>query len=278
MAYPSRLRLASILVPLLSLSLTGCPEKKDDGDPLSIDEFVSRIVQVVCKFEVACTLTPDLATCLAAEVFDDAELTAIKAAIAAGRINYDPAKGRTCVDWYERAFSTSKCTQSSRATDLDSGNEACDGLVTGTIAVGSPCSVQGECVNDGVCQRTDPACTQQCCPGTCVARPAPVPVGGDCTTLQANQSCVTGSFCYAATSGGPLVCTVPSTVEGSACASFYGCAAPLFCDRAGTTGTGTCRRAAASGASCDDGTISYPVCDDLRDTCDQTTGTCVPVV
>lgn len=274
MAYPSRLRFASVLLVPLSLSLTGCPDKKDDG-PLSIDEFASRVVQAVCQFEVACGLTPDMATCLAVEVFDAAELAAVKAAIAAGRINYDPVRGGTCVDWYERYYATSNCTQSSRAPVVNAGSEACLGIVKGTIAVGSPCSLQGECLNDGVCQRTNPACTEQCCPGTCVARPAPVPVGGDCTTLQPNQSCATGSSCFAATSGGPLVCTMPSQVEGSACAAFYACASPLFCDRDAATGVGTCRRAAASGASCINGVIGSLGCDDLRDTCDQTTSTCV---
>jgi hypothetical protein len=275
MAYPSRLRFASVLLPLLSLPLTGCPDKKDDRDPQSIDEVLSRVVQAICKFEAACELTPDLATCLAVEVFDDAELAAVRSAIAAGRINYDPAKGGACVEWVERFYTASNCTQSSRASFLNSGSDACESLVTGTVAVGSPCLVQGECVSGGICQRTDPACTQQCCSGTCVARPAPVPVGGDCTTLQPNQSCATGSFCFAATSGGPPVCTIPSTVEGSACATIYACAGPLFCDRDTTTGMGMCRRAAASGASCIGGAISYASCDDIRDTCDEATGTCV---
>jgi hypothetical protein len=258
---------------LLLPSLGGCPDKSSPG-PVSIDELVSRLVAAICNFEVACELMPDVATCLAAEPLDVDELATLKAGVAAGRIRYDAAKAGRCLEWYERYYGTGGCTQSGRAAFINPATEACEGLLVGTIATGGACLMAGECAG-GLCQPTDTTCVQQCCPGICAARPAPVPVGGDCTTLQPNQSCATGSVCIGVTSSGARTCLKPSTVEGSACASFFECASPLFCAIDDTTGSGVCRRAAASGTTCDASAFSF-ACDDIRDTCAPVTGTCVP--
>ena len=132
-----------------------------------------------------------------------------------------------------------------------------------------------ECTDPGFCQPTDAACAQQCCPGTCVARPAPLPVGSDCSTLQTNQSCAVGSLCLTPASGGPPTCVVPSTTEGGACSGYYQCASPLFCDMEAGARAGTCRRLAATGAACSLSVSAYLTCDDSRDFCDPTTKTCM---
>ena len=108
--------------------------------------------------------------------------------------------------------------QSARAAVGLAGWNACAPFLVGTVAPGGACIVSTECADSGLCQPTEPTCAQQCCPGTCIAPAAPIPVGGDCSTPQPNQSCATGSFCLRATSGAPLTCVVPGmTAEGGAC-------------------------------------------------------------
>ena len=86
-----------------------------------------------------------MATCLAGDVFHDAELAVVKADIAAGRIKYDPAKGGACVDWYERIYRTSSsCTQSGRATPWAiAGSDACEQLSDGDRRRGQPVLARG---------------------------------------------------------------------------------------------------------------------------------------
>jgi hypothetical protein len=269
MAYSFRLRGLAPLC-LLSVALAGCPDKKPP--PATVTELFTRLVTALCKFQVACNTTPDMAACLAATPVDATELGAIEAGVAAGRISFDAAQAGTCIEWYERFFAPASCTQTARAALTDQVTAACDGFLAGAVAPGAACLLEGECVDGGVCQPADPNCTQECCAGTCAARPAPIPAGGDCSSPQTGQSCASGTVC--AFSSGAGTCLVPSTVEGSACAALFACESPLFCDLDSATGTGTCRRAAATGAPCSVGGFAALACDDLRDTCDATTGTC----
>ena len=119
----------------------------------------------------------------------------IKADIASGKTKYDAAKAGACLEWFERSTAPRACTQSGRAAVGLEGEDACARVLVGTVAPGGACIASDECADGGLCQPTEPACAQQCCPGTCLAPAAPIPVGGDCSTLQPNQSCATGSFC-----------------------------------------------------------------------------------
>lgn len=271
MAYSSRLRWLSALA---LLALSGCDDD-GEGAPQTIDEMMGRFTEMVCELEVACELTPDMATCLLTQRIDESELAALKGAIAAGRINYEAAKADACLDSLEPYYAPSNCTQSSRAGLETSISDACQSVLIGTVTAGGACLIDAECADDGICEQTDLTCNQQCCPGTCVARPAPVPVGGSCATLQPNQSCAFGSYCSPTATGGAAVCTAPSAVEGSACTTIFGCASPLFCDLDPAIGAGTCRRAATSGAPCSIAGYSYMACDDIRETCNRAIGTCV---
>jgi hypothetical protein len=273
MAYPSRAR--PRLVPILLLPLLAVAACDDKKAPANVNEYVSRLAALICKYNVACGGASDMASCLASTLQDSAEIAAVEADIAAGTTKYDGAMANACLEWFEH-YTSAGCTQSGLAAVGLEGEVACAGVLVGTVAPGGACSASTECADGGLCQPTEPTCAQQCCPGTCLAPATPIPVGGDCSTLQPNQSCATGSFCLPVT-GGSLTCFVPSTVEGSTCASPFDCRTPLFCDLDAATGTGTCRRAAASGAACiSSGVLDYAVaCDDIRDVCDPTTGKCV---
>jgi hypothetical protein len=271
MACPSRAPARVVPILLLPLLLgVACGDKKT---PVSVNELVSRLAATLCNIEVACEQTPDLASCVASTFQDPDEIAVIEADIASGKIKYDAVKAEACLNWFER-YGLGGCTQSGRADVGLEGEDACAETFVGTVAPGGACIASIACADGGLCQPTEPTCAQQCCPGTCVARAVAIPVGGDCSTLQPNQSCATGSFCLPVTGGSPT-CFVPSTVEGSTCDRRFGCTSPLFCDLDGAAATGTCRRAAQSGAACNSSAPDYVPCDDNRDTCSPTTNTCV---
>jgi hypothetical protein len=268
-------------VPVLLLPLlagTGCGGS--GGSSISVDELWGRLITAICKLEVGCGDMPDLATCQASQPVYPSDVATLKADIASGKVGYDGVKAGTCIEAFERAYGSTPalCKQSERAAIGTEGSEDCASVFTGTVPAGGACFYAEECAGGGSCEQTDPACSpaQQCCAGTCLAKPTPIPVGGACAAAF-DQTCVDGAFCYMATPTSTLTCLMPSEIEGTACTSAYLCASPLFCDLDPATGMGTCRRAAATGASCNI-SVSFGACDDLRDYCDDATGTCKPRV
>ncbi len=272
MTYLHRRASLSIVV-VASLSLAGCGSSAKKGAPANIDEYLDRFLTELCTIDVACGSMPDMATCLVSFQFETTDLLTVKADIAAGKTRYDAAKAGACLDYAHRLYS-SGCTQSGMA-DI-SGNDVCGFVVVGTVANGGACFLSSECASAN-CQQADTAClpAHQCCAGTCVATPAPIPVGADCSALLPHQECAAGSYCFA-TAGSPTpTCVVPLKVAGAPCSSLYECASPLFCDADPTTGTGTCQRVAATGAACNSD-VPFGSCDDLREICSTATGKCTP--
>src|SRR5262245_46594650 len=145
MAYSVRLRPLFVL-PLLALA-AGCPDKKADG-PVSLDEYVNRLGTALCRFEVACDLTPDLASCVTSFV-DPADIATLKAMIASGTARYDAAKAGVCIEWAERFYSpTHGCTESALAAVLATeGDDACAEFLVGTVPAGGACRESTECAD-----------------------------------------------------------------------------------------------------------------------------------
>jgi hypothetical protein len=264
MAWSSRIRsILALVLPVLGTASCG----GGAGPSVGLAEIQRRFVNVICKFEVACGDMPDLATCLASQQMEPGYLHTIEGDIASGKVHYDGAKAGACIQLFERLYG-STCSRSALASAADdiSGSTACAEVIAGTVLAGGACFFPDQC-ESGLCQLADSTCSRarQCCAGTCVAKPAPIPVGGNCSAPMPNQSCDTGAICISS------ICTVPSRVEGAACTSSFLCASPLYCDLDSATSMGTCRRAAPSGAACS-GVFSS--CDDLREYCDPTSGTC----
>jgi len=262
----------ALLLPLLAGF--GCGS--GGGSTVSLDELWDRLITALCKFEVGCGEMPDLATCLASQQREPSDLATLNADIASGKVGYDGVKARICIEAFERLYGSApaRCRRSEQVPYSTADSEACAAVFAGTVPAGGACFYAEECAGGGSCEQTDAACTrgQQCCAGTCLAKPAPIPVGGACAAAF-DQTCVDGAFCYMATPTAPLTCLMPSKIEGTACTSAFLCASPLFCDLDPATGMGTCRRGAATGASCNS-SVSFGACDDLRDYCDEVTGTC----
>jgi len=259
------------LVTLLSavLALASCKDGKPPAGPLGLEDFRDRLFAEFCRLEVLCEGSPDMATCMASLQEQPGFYATIEQDIAAGRVTYDAVKAGRCIALIEQVPSCKRSDTAPLAAGFDDEfGEFCSKVFTGTVADGGSCFLSEQCVGDSYCARSDAVCSpsRQCCAGTCTALTPRIPVGGDCS--MPSSSCAPGSFCSGPASG-PRTCTLPSTVEGTACNSQL-CADPLYCD-VDATGMGTCKRVVATGAPCNpiaDG------CDDLRDHCDPTTRVC----
>ncbi|HEY7370939.1 MAG TPA: hypothetical protein VIF57_02090 [Polyangia bacterium] len=237
--------------------------------PVDLGELLNRDYAAICKYQVACSDLPDMATCRAIVQIPGYQAT-LEQDIASGKIKYDANRAGACIALLEGLYGAG-CTHSAQAPARHNLGTTCDSVLAGTVAPGGACFFSEECRDSGFCQPDDSACLRfvQCCPGTCVAEPPPIAAGGGCSE---GQSCGGDNVCYAATSGATATCTTP-LAEGAACTSTTACAAPTYCDVDPATGVGTCRRPAATGGPCNVA-VGGMSCDDLRDDCDQTTAIC----
>jgi len=253
---------AALVVVVIAMAVAGC----DSG--VGIDEFLSRDLASYCKLQVDCNFMPDTDSCMASLRLVHGYQATIKQDIASGKVKYDAEKAGACIDMIERYTS---CSRSDIAAvgDLQGHSAECLEMFSGTVAVGGACFFSAECADGGSCS-ADATCSnsEQCCAGTCVAKLPTVPVGGDC----AAGSCAPGTVCIADPSGIKGTCQ-PPPAEGAACMLYTQCAAALYCDIDWATGMGVCRRPAKTGAGCNF-YVGSTSCDDRRDYCDMTTGTC----
>jgi hypothetical protein len=265
MVAASRVPLVRLVFLSQALLAAGC----DGAAPGTVGEFYDRAFAALCRWAVACQSVPDVATCRATLV-TDLELTTVQADVDSGRVRYDAAQAGPCLAYYDRVFGNG-CRLSAFINTGSTEGEVCNDVLTGTVADGSACFINAECVSR-VCELVDPLClrSQQCCPGTCAAQIDPTPVGGDCSVT---GSCVPGSYCTTPIGGTTRACAVPSNVRGTPCTSSLHCASPLYCDFDLTTTPlmGTCEPLGMTGQPCNPDLFS---CDDGRDYCDQVTATC----
>jgi hypothetical protein len=256
--------LAPLAVALASVS--SCGGGSGSG-PLTFDRLKTQFVPAVCKELVACGEMPDQATCQATLHFATSELETFQVDIGNGKIVYDASAAGRCADLFNMI---SSCNRSEIEPILQQAQAACNDVFKGTVAAGGACFFNEECASAS-CQKT--GCAGACCAGACTAVVAPIPVGGDCSVVQPNQSCASGSACHVDAQTGNATCVVLPTAVGAACTDTPGCDPSLYCDADATTGVGTCKRGAATGATCNPALGSLS-CDDARDTCDITTSLC----
>jgi hypothetical protein len=231
------------------------------GNSVSITDFAAKYIDATCKYDVACQLMPDTATCKAALFIDDNYYETIVALVKAGTIKYSGDEAGSCID--QQASLT--CSYTGFRPDP---NDPCTKIFTGTVAAGGACLVSEECAGAGAtCPQTDPMCdpTTACCPGTCMAAAAKLPLGGNCGS---SAQCADNAYCSDKTNQ----CTAVVTTSGGACEGLDGCANPMFCNEDLQSFTGTCMTAVASNATCDATTL-IP-CSDVRDYCNLMTTKC----
>ena len=168
-------------------------------------------------------------------LLEDSFISRAEAAVAAGTVIYHSDRVGTCLS----AFEAASC-------DVTRAADACTDVFEGTIAAGSACGWDEECI-DGYCAMTDGTC-----PGTCASRST---AGGSCTD---GRACPTG---YGCTDGN----CVELAGLGDACGGMTGegCnGIDLTCVGATMMTAGTCQTwttalSGAVGSSCDIAVADY---------------------
>ena len=227
-------RVVTVIVALL----VGCG---GGSAGIALEDLAGELQRRGCERGVACGEYPDIATCEASELVEDANLLTTIDAVARGTITYDPDLAQACLD----QFYSPGCLYVRTS-------EACDRTFEGRVAVGGVCLLSEECGGSGTCVR-DAACSGiACCPGTCAA--AHIPLGSICDS---SIPCVAGGFCR----NGVCVARLP---QGAAC-SGSDCLPPNLCDS-----TGVCNPLPSQGEPCE----TQSICGRRDNFCETTTLTC----
>jgi len=248
-------------------AMVGC----DGTNPLPLSQLESSAQQAACHLVVLCGDSPDQATCLASRQVTPHYYDTLTQDVASGKVVYDGAKARACFD---AVNAVSSCHRTGLSVfDLDPN---CDGMFSGTVAVGGACFFPEECATGGTCQQNDPSCVNAatCCPGTCIAVPSPVAAGGACPAypgICASRICVVDSIANTET------CQSPVGV-GASCLGEIPCDSTLYCDPVSET----CREPVGTGGACNPALTSPPSvsedCDGVNDRCSATTSVCTPLL
>jgi hypothetical protein len=237
------------------------------GDALSADapsdtgafkDYVRENAAANCAHKAKCGVVKDEASCaaLAVTTWPQGE-----ADVAAGRIRYDGAAGAACL-----ASVRAETCRSSQRGDYDP-NEPCTRVFTGTLAVGSACSVDNQCAG-GFCRLADGCGVTTCCTGTCVAETTPFmfkPIGAACA---GSDACVFSAYCALANANDAMGTCQKNHAAGATCAP------ELFGRDCAPQGSrcfeGVCHPPAARGQDC-----SAAFCDDhANDYCDPQSKQC----
>jgi hypothetical protein len=222
----------------------------DNLAPVAVEDYPVAVREAVCRQLTRCGEIESFETCLTTQLHLTIAFTASQlAAIRTGRIRYDGAAARVCVDEIAGA-SCDASSPSGRGLPA-----ACQQITAGAGRRGDACGFDEECVSQR-CARPD--CGMACCTGSCTgdAPPEPGAIGEPCTSA----GCVAGAFCdprahrCAAVGAVGADCTVRA-----ACQYAFDCI------------DGRCAVPPALGQPC------TSACRDLGTTCSSRTHTCVPV-
>ena len=250
-------------VGLVLTMLVGCGS--GDG-PIPFPEFESTALTAVCRLEVLCGTYPNPATCMTSEQTQPHFYDTLAQDIASGKVNYDGALARTCIDTIN---GLSSCNRSTVGTiNLI---PTCNEIFAGTVAVGDACFFAEECSGGGACLSASGCSSGQCCAGTCQSPTmVVVPLGSNCSS--SDEFCAAGSFCLPDSTSGGETCQKGVAVGGP-CTSSNVCASGLYCDPT----SGTCQGLVATGGACKPSLDSQD-CDSAADYCDAATSICRPFV
>src|SRR5204863_6122881 len=83
------------------LAAAGC---SGGSHSVGLDDLISRLLDDVCKSEVACNDMPDMATCLASTKIEPNYVASIKQDIASGKVRYDAAMAGACIDLIDQVY------------------------------------------------------------------------------------------------------------------------------------------------------------------------------
>ena len=251
---------------------------------VALNDMPHEMAIMLCNLLARCNPSSVLSTpayaqqCLSEleKEFTDQSIPALKAAIAAGKVTYDGAKMRACLDAYPQLA----CDYSNESVV----ESACSNIWGGTAAVGDACNSSFECASTGVtsiCKSSTSTCPGVCtaragvgeaCPGTddCLENLAcdttvhlckvPLKSGDACGSSNPNGGVCGGmTRCLQMPSGqfqcGNLFATGKGQ-QGDICDSMMNCVAGLACTATseladgGTNPISRCEMPASSGGVC----------------------------
>lgn len=253
---------AWVVAALLGGGVLGCGGS-GGGGPIPLADFHEQATLAICHRNVLCGELPDQASCAAADQEQPHFFASLPQLVAEGRLRYDGAKARSCLDQLNGLPSCARHLLNAP------GLADCAQVLVGQVPDGGDCFFSDECQSHGSCVSADSSCDSftQCCAGTCATGFTSVPSGGDCSA--ASAVCVSGTACVPSTDGSSASCQPLNSTVGASCASVR-CAQWLYCE----PNTETCQAPVAEGAACNPD-LNGLDCDDLRDRCDSS-GHCSP--
>lgn len=236
--------------------VAGCSGSSSKSGPIALADFHAAAMKVACHLNVVCGKSPDQATCMASAQEELHFYPSLQALVAAGRIQYDGLKARTCFDQIDGLTTCDR-----HVVSAPGFTTMCEEVLVGLVPKDGACFFDAECQNRGSCSGTVIGCDSftECCAGTCTAGATVVPAGGDCSAPPA--ICETGTTCVTS-SPGLATCVPLGATVGTSCGSIA-CVSSLTCDAQ----TRTCRLPSPEGGACTPG-LNGLDCDDARDFCD----------
>jgi hypothetical protein len=140
--------------------------------PVAIEQLAHELAVTTCMMYGRCFPGAVLAACVSSEekLLGDQNVASMQAGIAAGKISYDGATVRACLDLYPKL----ECDYSNVSILLPT----CTNVWGGTVAVGGSCNSSFECASNAfsnVCRSAN-----NTCPGVCAAKAT---AGEPCASL-----------------------------------------------------------------------------------------------
>lgn len=266
----ARAPLQLALVCAVSVACSG----GNGGNGIALADFEAETRAALCHYLVLCERMPDQATCVASMNVEESVsfFPTMQVDVAAGRVAYDAQAARACVEGFN---SLRSCTQLELAPLFERIQGICAAVFSGTMPPGGVCFFDEECSGRDVCSRSNCA-TPECCQGTCLATPPPIPAGGDCSQMPQGSSCAAGTACGTDPQTRAITC-VPFLAPGANCRDVAGsCPDPYLCMTVPSGGQSVCTPPVERGQGC--GTSDAFLCNDLRDTCDPNNRICIASV
>jgi hypothetical protein len=239
----------------LALALCAAAGCCDDEVSIRLEDLQERVSSALCASAVRCGQYPDQQTCEETLGLDYRQL---QAAEKAGKIEYVPEQGFSCVKAIEEHQGPGSCSLTVRLTQAPP--PACEAAVAGMVAKDQPCFVKNECGSESFCDLS--AChAQECCAGSCKLA---VRGGGDCSPSGA--VCEAGTYCLEKA----LVCT-PKVALGDACTGSAACREGV-CLYDAKAQRNVCGLLPGEGKDC--AVTEGPRCDLINNYCDPATDKC----
>jgi hypothetical protein len=266
---PSTILVLALGSSLLPAACGGSSDEGGGGSTVALEDLPAEVAAAQCSLYEKCFgpvyglfMNGEDCAKLTLSRVKNGDLGQLSAAVASGKVTYDAAKARQCLD--EIAART--CTELTQRL-----SETCDQVAEGSVETGGECAFDFDCKGRAFCK------LDAGCPGKCSALGA---AGAGCSD---DDHCQDGLVC-----GSNSACVKPGA-ENEACGGGVEpeCAPTLFCvgAEAATKTAGSCKPvsqvfAKKAGESCSykDGTLCAPELSCVYDAQPPASGKCAAKV